>query len=65
MIGGTLSVKCNSTLKGKFLLLRLNLLNSSRKDIPLCDFPGSDIYTATLEMVRLESAFEDFMHSEG
>ena len=38
---------------------------SYRKDIPLCDFPGSDIYMATLEMVRLESAFEDFMHSEG
>lgn len=35
------------------------------KDIPICDFPGSDIYMDTIELLRLESIYEDFLHSEG
>ena len=36
-----------------------------RKDIPECEFPGSDIYKDTIELLRLEAAYEDFLHSEG
>ncbi|KAL4240788.1 hypothetical protein ACF0H5_001576 [Mactra antiquata] len=43
--------------------LPLNPFNG--KDIPVCDFPGSDIYIYTTEMLRLEAVYEDFLHSEG
>lgn len=63
---GNFSADCHLEVSKQLKFQSLLPLNPFEgKDIPSCDFPGSDIYMATLEMVRLESAFEDFMHSEG
>ncbi|WAQ96921.1 HEXD-like protein [Mya arenaria] len=35
------------------------------KEVACCEYPGSDIYTQTVEMLRLDTAYEDFLHSEG
>ncbi|KAL5019127.1 hypothetical protein ScPMuIL_004849 [Solemya velum] len=34
------------------------------REVPPCEFPGSDVYCGMLEFVQLEVSFEEFMHSE-
>lgn len=63
---GTFTTDIHSEISQKLKfqsLLPLNPLDG--KDIPCCEFPGSDIYTATIELLRLETAYESFLHSEG
>ncbi|XP_060573284.1 hexosaminidase D-like [Ruditapes philippinarum] len=60
----TSSIHSDVTQQLKFQgLLPLNPFEG--KDIPACEFPGSDIYKDTIELLRLEAAYEDFLHSEG
>lgn len=33
-------------------------------ELPHSEFPGSDIYKATLEFIRVDLAYDDFMHNE-